>query len=241
MFALPELMDLILIHLDKEDILEVVDFGVRRYPWIRKKDKSLLRACQNINTIGARYMLQHGIKTDIQEALEYSIIYGYFDLVQCLVENKTSINYNIRTSLYIGMMAHMPYLSYMIKNSYRINVALYVGEISNTLNTTENLVSNGIIPMFIFADIDDNGDGLHFTNKFGYLNIVKFLADGKTIRYSMKDYFSNTLSEMKYGIADDCIDIVKNLIKDAEHISYPIYLAILCGRPEILTYLINHR
>src|SRR6185369_8090355 len=130
-----EIKEQIMMYLDRQDILELVEYGgsdVCKYAWLRKKDKTLLLACMNRNIIGVQYLIEHG--ADIHHADDYalriSVRNGYLDIVKYLIEHDANVHAKNNEILnYSVCHRYLDIITYFVKEcpNIDINALLYYG------------------------------------------------------------------------------------------------------------------
>src|SRR6185436_20236189 len=142
-----ELKEQILIHLTKQEILELADPAISKYIWLRKKDRDIKDALESGNLIGLRYLVEQKLD-DIYKydyALELSVQSNYFDIVKYLVEEQ---NVDIH-----------------VDNNYALQISAGYGH----LHIVEYLIEQGADPCA------DQCEPLRWSARNGHLNVVKCL------------------------------------------------------------------
>jgi hypothetical protein len=225
-----EIIDMIMLCLDQQDILELIDFGLSEYAWLRKKDLTFLEACKNGNLTGVRYLLENKLDTNIQGALCYSIIYGHLHIVKYLTKEHADINTNERAVLHINDETdYLKCVKYMIEYGVDFNFHLFIANDAGSLEAMEGFIKTGIMLHF------ERDGPICYGIKNGYKHIVKYLInDGYVNVYHDDD------TVLRYRLEPNCLDIVKRLIdSNITNISYILYVAIICGHIGIIEYLIE--
>jgi hypothetical protein len=197
-----EIKDMIMLHLDKTDILNLCDLGISAYVWSRKTDRTLIQACKNGNMTGVRYLVDD-VYSHIQLALRFSIEYGHLNIIKYLVKRGANIrandNYVLRRCI---RNRYLSILDYMIESGADINSALHISVEIGYLDVIKHLVET-----YNAADIHANGNAaLHSAVVHKRLDIIQYLVEKST---NTRAYYTALRIAANHGQ----LSIVKYLVK----------------------------
>jgi len=145
-----EVTEMILMHLDFNNIRIISEEYVSEYVWLRKKNKTIKEAVLNGNLIGLKYLIKNqniNIHSISSLALQLSAMFGYLDIFYFLVENGADIHINNDIALRLSAKyGHLEIVKYLIDHDADIHA--------------------------------NNEDPLLWSAQNGQLEIVKYLVEG---------------------------------------------------------------
>ena len=198
-----EVEEQILWYLDSDNLRNLGETNIPEYIWIRIKHKTIEEAIKDNNSVGVKYLIDHGaiVNTSNSYNLQWFITHGYLDIVKKFFDENTYYDdflcsYDLR---YAAMYGHFDIIKYCIEER-KINIrnAKYILEFSAIKGHLD------IVKYIAKRYIKDNYSGIYSTLYVsaarGYLDIVIYLFEEYHIDITPIQKLFGTLSISKVFI-----------------------------------------